>query len=182
MLNTVTFNDGQTLSGYHVMGQLGKRIIEEFGNKLRVRVCGICIKGDSMLLVNHHSLNKGNDFWAPPGGGMDFGQSAEENLKREFLEETGLEVDVEKFLCVHEYLKAPLHAIELLFKVKEAGGNLVKGVDPELKRSEQIIRDVEYVSMKRLKSMKANSVHQLLGLIHDLKLIDDLKGYYMFQE
>ena len=71
-----------------------------------------------MLLVNHHSLNKGNDFWAPPGGGMDFGQSAEENLQREFLEDTGLKVDVEKFLCIHEYLKAPLHAIELIFKVK----------------------------------------------------------------
>ena len=179
---TVTFNPSKELSGYHLMNQIGKKIIEEFGNKLRVRVCGICINGDSMLLVNHHSLNQDNDFWAPPGGGMDFGQSAEENLKREFLEETGLRIDVEKFLCVHEYLKTPLHAIELFFKVKAAGGSLVKGLDPELKRSEQIIRDVRYISMKKIKDMPADCVHQMLRHLEDIESIDSINGYFRYNE
>ena len=62
------------------MDKIQERIVEEFGNKLRIRVCGICIEEDRILLINHHSLNKGGDFWAPPGGGMEFGFSSEENL------------------------------------------------------------------------------------------------------
>jgi len=160
------------------MSTIQKKIIKEFGNKLRVRVCGICMKGDSLLLVNHHSLNESNDFWAPPGGGMDFGQSAEQNLKREFLEETGLEIEIEKFLFVHEYLKAPLHAIELIFKVNEVGGNLVKGIDPEMEKSEQIIHDVQYISMDRIRKLDKNSVHQMLNDLEDIKNIDKLTGYF----
>lgn len=162
------------------MDQLGQKIIEEFGNKLRVRVCGICVEGDSLLLVNHHSLNKGNDFWAPPGGGMDFGQSAVDNLKREFLEETGLKIQVEKFLCVHEYLKAPLHAIELFFMVRVAGGSLIKGIDPELEKSGQIIRDVQFVTMSNIKDMQPDNVHQLIRHLDDIAEIDKLNGYFRY--
>ena len=59
------------------MKDIHDRIVEAFGNKLRVRVCGICVDENKVLLINHHSLNEGGDFWAPPGGGMDFGKSAE---------------------------------------------------------------------------------------------------------
>ena len=84
------------------MAPIRDTIVEQFGNKIRVRVCGICIENAKILLVKHHALTKSGEFWSPPGGGMDFGESAENNLKREFLEETGLVVDVEKFLFVHE--------------------------------------------------------------------------------
>ena len=50
------------------MKDIQKTIVENFGNKLRVRVCGICIENNKILMVNHHSLNKGDDFWGPPGG------------------------------------------------------------------------------------------------------------------
>ena len=106
------------------MNRIREKIVEQFGNKLRIRVCGLCIEDEEILLVNHHSLNKNGDFWGPPGGGMDFGQSAEENLKREFIEETGLNIEIERFLFVHEYLSPPLHAIELVFKVKRIDGTL----------------------------------------------------------
>ena len=79
-----------------------EKIIKKFGNKLRIRVCGLCVEGGKILLVNHHSLNENGEFWGPPGGGMDYGYSAEENLKREFHEETGLHIEIENFLfmCV----------------------------------------------------------------------------------
>jgi len=153
-------------------------IVEKFGNKLRVRVCGICIENDKILMVNHQYLNKGGDFWGPPGGGMDFGKSAEENLKREFLEETGLTIKIEKFLLVHEYLKPPLHAIELIFKVTPIGGNLIIGVDPEMEKSEQIISDVRYISMEEIKKLKKGIVHQLFNFIGDIKFFDSANGYF----
>ena len=52
-------------------------ITNTFGNKLRLRVSGIYIKNDEILLVKHKSINKEGILWAPPGGGMEFGETAE---------------------------------------------------------------------------------------------------------
>ena len=61
-----------------------------YGNRVRARACGICIHRGEILLVKHTGLGPEGVLWAPPGGGIEFGESAEDSLKREFKEETGL--------------------------------------------------------------------------------------------
>ena len=51
-------------------------------------------------MVHHTALGKDGSLWAPPGGGMEYGESAHAALKREFMEETHLEIEVERFLFV----------------------------------------------------------------------------------
>ena len=160
------------------MDELKKRIIDKFGDALRVRVCGICIEDNKMLLVNHRSLRKGADFWSPPGGGMEFGQSAEENLKREFLEETGLTVTVKKFLCAHEFLSPPLHAIELFFEVKKVAGTLKTGTDPEMGEDDQIIQNVCFMDFNRLLILPKDHKHQILSQIRKVGDVAKLHGFY----
>ena len=164
------------------MKDIQKTIVENFGNKLRVRVCGICIENDKILMVNHHSLTKGDDFWGPPGGGMDFGESVEENLKREFVEETGLKIEIEKFMCVHEYLCPPLHAIELFFKVNRINGKLNIGSDPELGKNEQIIKDVKFIPFAEIKGFGKNNVHQLFNHVHEISDFNNLNSYIQYKE
>ena len=82
---------------------MDKSVLELYGNRLRVRVCGICIRNDQLLLVNHRGLVEG-DFWSFPGGGMQFGETAKECLTREFMEETGLTVEVGDFLFTCEFI------------------------------------------------------------------------------
>ncbi|MGD1843339.1 MAG: NUDIX domain-containing protein, partial [Thermonemataceae bacterium] len=106
-----------------------EEILARFGNQLRVRVCGICVQDNQLLLVKHQGLQQGY-LWAPPGGGMQFGESAETCLVREFEEETGLQIAVEQFLFVHEFLRPPLHGIELFFTVTVKQGTLRIGYDP----------------------------------------------------
>ena len=89
-----------------------------YTNKLRVRVCGICLEKNSILVVCHRGLINGKDFWAPPGGGLVFGESVREGLKREIWEETGLEVKTGRFLFFNEFLRPPLHALELFLKYR----------------------------------------------------------------
>lgn len=101
------------------MEDINNEIVSSFGNKLRIRVCGICIEENKILLVRHHSIGQSGILWAPPGGGMVYGETSEAALVREFVEETGLDIQVEHFLCVNEYLTPPLHAIELFFMVKK---------------------------------------------------------------
>ena len=158
-----------------------ERIIEEFGNRLRVRVSGICIEDEKILLVNHHSLNEQGDFWGPPGGGMDFGISAEENLKREFLEETGLDIEVNDFLFVHEYLSPPLHAIELVYRVYTIGGNVSVGTDPEMNSEEQIIKDVRFMNYSEVRGLDSDKLHQMFLHIKYMEEIKNLKGYFIWK-
>jgi 8-oxo-dGTP diphosphatase len=98
---------------------MDQEITALYGKKVRVRVCGLCWEDNKLLLVNHRSLKPVN-FWAPPGGGLEFGEKVENALKREFGEETGLEIAVTRFAFGCEYIQDPLHAIELFFHVKRS--------------------------------------------------------------
>jgi 8-oxo-dGTP diphosphatase len=123
-------------------------IINQYGNQLRIRVCGICLQDGKILLINHSGLNESNEFWSPPGGGLQFGETIEECLKREFLEETNTTISVGKFLIVNEFIKETLHAIELFYEVKIESGNVKKGYDPEMK--DQIIKDIQWLSFEEI--------------------------------
>ena len=48
----------------------------------RVRVAGILIEDDRILLIEHTKNDK--KYWLVPGGGVDWGESAAEALAREF--------------------------------------------------------------------------------------------------
>ena len=163
------------------MQDIKSKIVEQFGNRLRIRICGLCTENDEVLLVNHHSLNENGDFWGPPGGGMDFGTSAEENLKREFLEETGILIEIEKFLFVHEYLSPPLHAIELIFKVRRLQGETKIGHDPEMEEENQIIKDVRFIPFEEIRSIRKGSIHQLFLNAGSLDEIILRNGYFLWE-
>ena len=149
-----------------------------YGNRLRVRVCGICIENDQILLVKHQSVGEKGYLWIPPGGGVEFGESVTEALKREFLEETGLQIRVNDLLFIHEYLSPPLHAIELFFQVNPVGGKLVSGVDPEMPQEKQIIENVAFKSLKTLSKEEPGQLHALLHHAKDIKTLLNLRGYF----
>jgi 8-oxo-dGTP diphosphatase len=149
---------------------------EAFGNQLRVRICGICMTENRILLINHSNIGKG-DFWAPPGGGLLFGETAESCLKREFLEESGLIVEIRDFLFACEFINKPLHALELFFSVIVKDGVLKKGVDPEMGEN-QIIQDVKYFDSSELKSVKSGELHGIFKKVTDPFKIVDLRGYF----
>jgi 8-oxo-dGTP diphosphatase len=148
-------------------------ITKIYGNRLRVRVCGLCWDHDTLLLVNHKSLTS-SDFWAPPGGGVEYGESLENALKREFLEETGLQIDLLKFCFGCEFIQDPLHAVELFFLVKQVGGELLSGYDPEL----QVIRAVKFFSNEEIDSIPVNLSHGIFKVAGKAKNLHQLCGFY----
>lgn len=149
---------------------------EIFGNKLRVRVCGICIHHKQILLVNHTGLGTPH-FWAPPGGGIQTGESAPEALVREFKEETGLTIEVRDFLFACEFIQLPLHAVELFFQVSISGGNLRTGQDPEL-GNQQIIKDVRFFTDSQIRSIPLAHLHGIFKEAADIAQIGLLRGYF----
>jgi len=148
-------------------------ITKIYGKRLRVRVCGLCWDSDKLLLVNHKSLNNTN-FWAPPGGGVEFGETLEIGLKREFLEETGIEIGSLKFAFGCEFIKDPLHAIELFFSVNRTGGELISGYDPEF----QVIQDVKFVSDDEIQRIPADELHGIFRIARSASNLNLLSGFY----
>ena len=159
---------------------LSKQVEKLYGQRLRQRVCGICIEGDRILMVHHKGVGPENEFWSAPGGGMEFGSTAAQNLKREFMEETGLEIKVGELLFVHEFLKPPLHAVELFFLVEPIGGSLITGIDPESEKEAQLIQHVSYLSWKEIKAMPLSKLHQIFHYSSCLQDLISMRGYYNF--
>jgi 8-oxo-dGTP diphosphatase len=152
-------------------------IIEKYGSRVRIRVNGLCWQNDHLLMVNHKHLTKG-DFWAPPGGGLEYGQSAHEALAREFLEETSVVVRPGRLLFTCEFIKLPLHAIELFFDVTHEKGKPSKGSDPESSPAKQLIDEVRYMDFNTIMSIPSDERH---GIFKSVKTVEDLKklnGFY----
>ncbi|WP_299821659.1 NUDIX hydrolase [uncultured Pontibacter sp.] len=144
-----------------------------YAEKLRVRVCGICIKNDKLLLVQHDHTIGNKALWAPPGGGLHYGETMQQCLKREVLEETGLQVEVNRFLFMNEFLQPPLHALEFFFEVSITAGEPVTGTDPEAPADQQLIKQVKWLPIKEILAIPLQDKHKVLQYLISL---DDLLG------
>lgn len=65
---------------------------------LNLRVGAIIMKGDNFLMVENDSF----DHLYSVGGRIKFGETAEEAVKREVFEETGVEMEIDRLGFIHE--------------------------------------------------------------------------------
>ncbi|EIM76447.1 NUDIX hydrolase [Nitritalea halalkaliphila LW7] len=163
------------------MSNIQNEIDKTFGHRLRTRVNGVLIEEGKVLLLCHR-MGPERLFWNVPGGGMEFGSSARENLRREFREETGLEVRVGAFLGVHEYLEPPLHAVELFFQVERVAGEPMLGKDPEMPENKQLLEELRFMDAKNIAALPQDAVHQLFWGIKTVNDVLKWKGYFKFEK
>lgn len=151
-----------------------KAVQKFYGNRLRVRTCGL-IERQGKLLLLKHDLGAG-DLWLPPGGGIEPGESAFECLKREIKEETGLVAESCDFLFACEFINESLHSIELFFKVKVTG-ELVIGGDNE-KGAPKVILGGRFLTWMEISSLPKRNLHGIFKRINEPSEILELKGYF----
>jgi 8-oxo-dGTP diphosphatase len=75
-------------------------------------------------------------------------------------------------------LEAPLHAVELFFKVAITAGKLKTGFDPEL-GTNQIITQVDFIAWQEIQKNNKAIYHTCL---HDLNQLDELMNLKGFQQ
>ena len=153
-------------------------LINTFGNRLRLRVCGILVEENSVLLIKHEGLGPEGILWIPPGGEVKYKETLEKALVREFKEETNIDIEVAEQMFVFEFIDKPLHAIEIFFKVNRIGGKLELGHDPELDNDKQIIKQVEFVTFNQLAIMNKEIIHGIFQKCSHPRDILKLSGYY----
>lgn len=88
------------------------------------RVCGAVIKNNKILL----NRLKNDDFWTFLGGKVAFGESSEKSVVREFFEETGANVSVERLAtCVENFFNfksKQWHEMLFFYVLKDENGEL----------------------------------------------------------
>jgi ADP-ribose pyrophosphatase YjhB (NUDIX family) len=95
--------------------------------KPNIRVVVIIIRENKLLLLK---LKDGDDkSWILPGGSIKYGESIVENAQREILEETNLEVRLNRILMINESISPDRHrhTINIYFLGEILGGVLSLG-------------------------------------------------------
>lgn len=112
--------------------------------RIRVSVC-IC-DADRILLVQH---TKGDhSYWLLPGGGLEYGETLEETARREVLEETGVQVEIERLILVCEAIQpGGRHNLEMVFR------GHAKNPD-EMKCGDDCISDCAWVEREKFATLE----------------------------
>jgi 8-oxo-dGTP diphosphatase len=76
--------------------------------KHSVSVAGIVVDDQDRVLV---IKRRDNGHWEPPGGVLELGETFEEGVKREVLEETGVHVEVERLTGVYKNMTRGIVAL-----------------------------------------------------------------------
>jgi ADP-ribose pyrophosphatase YjhB (NUDIX family) len=109
----------------------------------RIRVAGILEKENKLLFVKHKKNER--EYYLLPGGGVDYGESFETALKREFLEEVNININVKNMLFISEAIApdSSKHIVNVFFSVEYVSGELKLA-------QEEILAGVEYISIDKI--------------------------------
>jgi len=95
---------------------MGQKIIRAAQKKFTVSVVAIVVnENDEILLVDH--VLRSDLSWGIPGGFIKHGEQPEAGVRREILEETGLELEDIKMIWVRTFNRH----IEILFRAAPVG-------------------------------------------------------------
>ena len=88
-----------------------------------IRVYGILVNDKKQVLVSDEYI-RGNYYTKFPGGGLEFGEGTRDCLKREFMEEMSLNVEVGEHIYTTDYFQMsafnPEHQIISIYYVAKA--------------------------------------------------------------
>ncbi|GAA3437004.1 NUDIX hydrolase [Kutzneria kofuensis] len=85
-----------------------------------VSVAGVVVDLRGRILLIQR---RDNQHWEPPGGVLELGETFDEGVRREVLEETGITVDVERLTGAYKNL--PRGIVALVFRCRPVDGEPV---------------------------------------------------------
>lgn len=103
------------------------------GKRIEFITRGLCVEDEHVLIC----VNTAHNYGYLPGGHVDFEESAESALKREFVEECGIDVAVGEPLLGLELSfvqgEKERHEVSLVFPVKRLKDDPVRSLEPKIR-------------------------------------------------
>lgn len=124
-------------------------------------VAAIVIRDQKVLLGRRNGSYKGE--WCIPCGYIEWDEDIYDAAKREFLEETGLEIEVvDVYSVLSNFHNSQQHTVGIWFLAREVGGNLQAGDD---------IEEVGFFYFEELPDLAFETDYQVLKRLKDENLI-----------
>ncbi|MEK7353188.1 MAG: NUDIX hydrolase [Chloroflexota bacterium] len=114
-----------------------------------LRVNGVLIEDGRILLVEQDV--SATRHWAHPGGKLEFGETLEQALIREFKEETGLDISVGDLLYITDRIHTHEHVVIASFQVSKIGGKFGTGTGEEFATGK--IKSIKMVPINELRKL-----------------------------
>ena len=99
----------------------------------RKRAAAVIVRDGRVLMVHERSRRSGGgEWWTLPGGGLEPGETAEEAMRREVFEETGLVVSAARHVLEMPYPSGMTSVFSVTVADGEPRIGVDDGVGPEL--------------------------------------------------
>ena len=137
----------------------------------KVDVRGLMLSPDNKILLVRESADS---KWSLPGGWGDIGYTPKEVIVKEFKEETGLDVSVERLLAVfdkrmHHHPPEPFYVYKMAFYCKAISTEINKGFD---------VLDVQYFDINNLPELSEDRIlKSQIELLYHKVISTDLETY-----
>lgn len=82
-----------------------------------VRCRGVILDNGELLVAAH----PGHNYYALPGGKLEFGEDPISCMKRELIEELGIDPQIGRLLYVNSFASGDVQTVEFLFEILNSG-------------------------------------------------------------
>lgn len=115
---------------------------------IRIRAAAIIVENGRILLEKHGK--DGREYWVLPGGGVDPGETLSDGLRRELLEEIGIETETGAlaFACEAIAPDGSRHIVQLAFLA-----SIVEGT-PRVTGLDQRVVDVAWIPVEEVAGLE----------------------------
>lgn len=134
---------GGAMRGKTELTEIGKRLLDDFnlknkklkeflkyGMKPNLTVDGFIIYKNKIVLIKRKN-KPFKDYFALPGGFVEYGERVEDAVRREVEEETGLKTKIKNLIGVYSSPNRDprCHTVSIVYKLEVIGGELKRGSD-----------------------------------------------------
>jgi ADP-ribose pyrophosphatase YjhB (NUDIX family) len=124
-----------------------------------VGVAGIYLQEGRILLGRRSKTSTYPGLWCIPCGYVEYNEDVWEAVKREFLEETGLEIKPERvFTVLSNFHNPQLHTVGIWFSVSVVGGSIKAGDD---------LDQVAFFSLDAVPALAFPTDYTVLAMLRD---------------
>jgi len=101
------------------------------------RYQGAIVKDHHILLIKHQEHVSGYSYWVLPGGKRELDETEKDCVQREMLEETGLDVTVERLILDEEGIPLGIYKRLKTYLCQVIRGEARAGFEPEARAAQE---------------------------------------------